>query len=216
MSIREIDLLLKEVYSDINYAGKALSKASQLSGEDFASSKHAKGIKDLQIILQEFQKKLSEEIGVDKKHHTVLSYLKKLLKEEYEGVFTYYSHSQQIKNNEVASIFSKFFSDEAEHAEIFFKEIRKLGGIPKIQISNIPFAEGIELEEIINTHEKGEREAIQLLEEAKYNINDPYYTKLFEKIIAEEKEHLKTLSELRAKWCTMERKKILAGKPTRN
>jgi bacterioferritin len=102
-----------------------------------------------------------------------------------------------IKSVAVEDIFKEIAVVEMKHAEEIAERSAYLGGIPTIKPD--PIFVGNDLEEMLKLDEKAEEEAI-LLYKTTIKIakeeDDVTTRRLFEKILAEEEEHIDTFSKL--------------------
>ena len=102
-----------------------------------------------------------------------------------------------IKSLVVEEIFKEIAITEMKHAEEIAERLAYLGGIPTIKPD--PIVVGSSLEEMLRLDEKAEEEAIILYKKtikAASGENDITTRRLFEKILAEEEEHIDTFSKL--------------------
>ena len=102
-----------------------------------------------------------------------------------------------IKSLVVEEVFKEIAITEMKHAEEIAERLAYLGGIPTIKPD--PIVVGSDLEEMLRLDEKAEEEAIILYKQtikAASDENDSTTRRLFEKILAEEEEHIDTFSKL--------------------
>lgn len=102
-----------------------------------------------------------------------------------------------IKGAVVEDIFKRIAITEMKHAEEIAERLSYLNGIPTIQPD--PIVVGSSLEQMLRLDEKAEEEAIILykktIKEATKD-GDTTTRRLFEKILAEEEEHIDTFGKL--------------------
>jgi bacterioferritin len=102
-----------------------------------------------------------------------------------------------IKSPAVEGIFKEIAVVEMKHAEEIAERLAYLGGTPTIKPD--PIFVGNDLEEMLKLDEKAEEEAVLLykttIKTAKEE-DDVTTRRLFEKILAEEEEHIDTFSKL--------------------
>jgi len=102
-----------------------------------------------------------------------------------------------IKGAVVEGIFKEIAITEMKHAEEIAERLTSLGGNPTIKPDLIVV--GSNLEEMLRLDEKAEEEAITLYKQTIKVANDEGDTttrRLFEKILAEEEEHIDTFGKL--------------------
>ena len=102
-----------------------------------------------------------------------------------------------IKSVAVEGIFKDIAITEMKHAEEIAERLAYLGGTPTTKPD--PIFVGSDLEEMLRLDEKAEEEAIRLYRTAIKVANDEddiTTRRLFEKILAEEEEHIDTFSKL--------------------
>ena len=195
--MRQIEILLKDVEADFDHIAKNLAKAGKEIAQNHEGNEYGNVVKRLETEVSKLKEIMAKEISVDEMQHTALYYLKRILASEYEGIFEYQSHARHTANERISDTFKKFCSDETEHAKMLVHEIRKLGGIPRVEIGKNTIEGEFKLNDLLDMHEKGEKESIKLLEEAQKQVHDSEYSYLFGKILLEEKDHLRVIKELR-------------------
>lgn len=102
-----------------------------------------------------------------------------------------------IRSVAVEDIFKEIAVVEMKHAEEIAERLAYLGGNPTIKPD--PIFVGSDLEEMLKLDEKVEEEAIRLYKttiKAARDEDDVTTRRLFEKILAEEEEHIDTFSKL--------------------
>ena len=102
-----------------------------------------------------------------------------------------------IKGAMVEDVFKEIAITEMKHAEEIAERLAYLGGTPTIKPD--PIVVGSSLEEMLRLDEKAEDEAISLYNKTikvASDENDTTTRRLFEKILAEEEEHIGTFSKL--------------------
>lgn len=102
-----------------------------------------------------------------------------------------------FKGAMVEGIFKEIAITEMKHAEEIAERLAYLGGTPTVKPD--PIFVGSSLEEMLRLDEKAEEEAIRLYNKtikAAREENDSTTRRLFEKILAEEEEHVDTFSKL--------------------
>jgi bacterioferritin len=102
-----------------------------------------------------------------------------------------------FKGAMVEDIFKEIAITEMKHAEEIAERLAYLGGTPTVKPD--PIFVGSSLEEMLRLDEKAEEEAIRLYNKtikAAREENDSTTRRLFEKILAEEEEHVDTFSKL--------------------
>jgi len=102
-----------------------------------------------------------------------------------------------IKGAVVEDIFKEIAIAEMKHAEEIAERLAYLGGTPTVQPD--PIFVGSTLEEMLRLDEKAEEEAIRLYNQTikvARDENDSTTRRLFERILAEEEEHIDTFSKL--------------------
>jgi bacterioferritin len=102
-----------------------------------------------------------------------------------------------IKGAMVEDVFKEIAITEMKHAEEIAERLAYLGGIPTIKPD--PIFVGSDLTEMLKLDEKAEEEAIRLYNQTikvASDEGDSTTRRLFEKILAEEEEHLDTFSKL--------------------
>ena len=102
-----------------------------------------------------------------------------------------------IKSVAVEGIFKEIAITEMKHAEEIAERLAYLGGNPTITPD--PIFVGSDLEEMLRMDEKAEEEAVALYKKTikvAQEEDDITTRRLFEKILAEEEEHIDTFSKL--------------------
>jgi bacterioferritin len=102
-----------------------------------------------------------------------------------------------IKSLVVEGVFKEIAITEMKHAEEIAERLAYFGGIPTVKPD--PIVVGSDLEEMLRLDEKVEEEAIILYKttiKVASDENDITTRRLFEKILAEEEEHIDTFSKL--------------------
>ena len=102
-----------------------------------------------------------------------------------------------IKSLVVEEVFKEIAITEMKHAEEIAERLAYLGGTPTVKPD--PIVVGSNLEEMLRLDEKAEEEAIILYKQTikvANDENDSTTRRLFEKILAEEEEHIDTFSKL--------------------
>jgi bacterioferritin len=102
-----------------------------------------------------------------------------------------------LKSLLVEGVLKEIAITEMKHAEEIAERLAYLGGIPTIKPD--PIVVGSDLEEMLRLDEKAEEEAIILYKttiKVASDENDITTRRLFEKILAEEEEHIDTFSKL--------------------
>ena len=102
-----------------------------------------------------------------------------------------------LKGAMVADVFKEIAITEMKHAEEIAERLAYLGGIPTLKPD--PIFVGSDLEEMLRLDEKAEEEAITLYRQTikvASDEGDSTTRRLFEKILAEEEEHIDTFSKL--------------------
>jgi bacterioferritin len=102
-----------------------------------------------------------------------------------------------IKSVAVEGIFKEIAVTEMKHAEEIAERLAYLGGTPTIKPD--PIFVGSDLEEMLKLDEKAEEEAVRLYKttiKVARDEDDVTTRRLFEKILAEEEEHIDTFSKL--------------------
>jgi len=102
-----------------------------------------------------------------------------------------------IKSLVVEGVLKEIAITEMKHAEEIAERLAYLGGIPTIKPD--PIVVGSNLEEMLRLDEKAEEEAIILYKQTikvASDEGDSTTRRLFEKILAEEEEHIDTFSKL--------------------
>jgi bacterioferritin len=102
-----------------------------------------------------------------------------------------------IKGAVVENVFKEIAIAEMKHAEEIAERLAYLGGVPTVQPD--PVFVGSSLEEMLRLDEKAEEEAIRLYNQTikvARDENDSTTRRLFERILAEEEEHIDTFSKL--------------------
>jgi bacterioferritin len=102
-----------------------------------------------------------------------------------------------IKGAVVEDVFKEIAITEMKHAEEIAERLAYLGGIPTVKPD--PVFVGSSLEEMLRLDEKAEEEAIRLYNQTikvASDEGDSTTRRLFEKILAEEEEHIDTFSKL--------------------
>ena len=102
-----------------------------------------------------------------------------------------------IKGVVVEGIFKEIAITEMKHAEEIAERLASLGGNPTIKPD--PIVVGSNLEEMLRLDQKAEEEAIILYKQTikvASNEGDSTTRRLFEKILAEEEEHVDTFGKL--------------------
>jgi bacterioferritin len=102
-----------------------------------------------------------------------------------------------IKGAMVEDVFKEIAITEMKHAEEIAERLAYLNGIPTVKPD--PIFVGSSLEEMLRLDEKAEEEAITLYKQTIKVANDEGDSttrRLFEKILAEEEEHIDTFSKL--------------------
>jgi bacterioferritin len=102
-----------------------------------------------------------------------------------------------IKSVAVEGIFKEIAVTEMKHAEEIAERLAYLGGTPTIKPD--PIFVGSDLEEMLKLDEKAEEEAVTLYKttiKVAREEDDVTTRRLFEKILAEEEEHVDTFSKL--------------------
>jgi rubrerythrin len=121
--------------------------------------------------------------------------LQRALRLEYRAIFLYRIHARALQNAEVKRLLTKFGEIESEHATLVAEKLTELGG--SITWS---FKPGEELKkplrQILEEHADGERAAIALYEAAIEENLGLEYDKLFSRLLRDEHDHLRMLTEL--------------------
>ncbi len=102
-----------------------------------------------------------------------------------------------IKGAMVEGVFKEIAITEMKHAEEIAERLAYLGGTPTIKPD--PIFVGSSLEEMLRLDEKAEEEAIRLYNQTikvARDEGDSTTRRLFERILAEEEEHIDTFSKL--------------------
>ncbi len=102
-----------------------------------------------------------------------------------------------IKGAMVEEIFKEIAITEMKHAEEIAERLAYLGGTPTLKPD--PIFVGSSLEEMLRLDEKAEEEAMRLYNktiQVASDEGDSTTRRLFEKILAEEEEHIDTFSKL--------------------
>ncbi len=102
-----------------------------------------------------------------------------------------------IQGAMVKDIFKEIAITEMKHAEEIAERLDYLGGTPTVKPD--PVFVGSSLEEMLRLDEKAEEEAIRLYNQTikvAKEENDSTTRRLFERILAEEEEHIDTFSKL--------------------
>jgi len=102
-----------------------------------------------------------------------------------------------IKGAVVSDVFKEIAIAEMKHAEEIAERLDYLGGVPTVKPD--PVFVGSTLEEMLRLDEKAEEEAIRLYNQTikvARDENDSTTRRLFERILAEEEEHIDTFSKL--------------------
>lgn len=102
-----------------------------------------------------------------------------------------------IKGAVAEDVFKEIAITEMKHAEEIAERLAYLGGTPTVKPD--PIFVGSSLEEMLRLDEKAEEEAIRLYNKTikvASEENDSTTRRLFEKILAEEEEHIDTFSKL--------------------
>jgi bacterioferritin len=102
-----------------------------------------------------------------------------------------------IKGAVVEDVFKEIAITEMKHAEEIAERLAYLGGIPTVKPD--PVFVGSSLEEMLRLDEKAEEEAIRLYNQTikvARDEGDSTTRRLFEKILAEEEEHIDTFGKL--------------------
>ena len=102
-----------------------------------------------------------------------------------------------LKGAMVADVFKEIAITEMKHAEEIAERLAYLGGIPTLKPD--PIFVGSDLEEMLRLDEKAEEEAITLYRQTikvAGDEGDSTTRRLFERILAEEEEHIDTFSKL--------------------
>jgi len=102
-----------------------------------------------------------------------------------------------IKGAMVEDVFKEIAITEMKHAEEIAERLAYLNGIPTVKPD--PIFVGSSLEEMLRLDEKAEEEAITLYKTTIKVANDEGDSttrRLFERILAEEEEHIDTFSKL--------------------
>ena len=102
-----------------------------------------------------------------------------------------------IKGAMVEDVFKEIAITEMKHAEEIAERLVYLGGTPTAKPD--PIFVGSNLEEMLRLDEKAEEEAIRLYKttiKAASDEGDSTTRRLFEKILAEEEEHIDTFGKL--------------------
>jgi bacterioferritin len=102
-----------------------------------------------------------------------------------------------IKGAMVEDVFKEIAITEMKHAEDIAERLNYLGGSPTLKPD--PIVVGSDLEEMLRLDEKAEEEAITLYKQTikvARDEGDVTTRRLFEKILAEEEEHIDTFGKL--------------------
>jgi bacterioferritin len=102
-----------------------------------------------------------------------------------------------IQGAMVQDVFKEIAITEMKHAEEIAERLDYLGGTPTVKPD--PIFVGSSLEEMLRLDEKAEEEAIRLYNQTikvAKEENDSTTRRLFERILAEEEEHIDTFSKL--------------------
>jgi bacterioferritin len=102
-----------------------------------------------------------------------------------------------VKGAVVEGIFKEIAVTEMKHAEEIAERLASLGGVPTITPDMVVV--GSSLEQMLRLDEKAEEEAIMLYRKtikAAADEGDITTRRLFEKILAEEEEHIDTFGKL--------------------
>jgi bacterioferritin len=102
-----------------------------------------------------------------------------------------------IQGAMVQDVFKEIAITEMKHAEEIAERLDYLGGTPTVKPN--PVFVGSSLEEMLKLDEKAEEEAIRLYNQTikvAKEENDSTTRRLFERILAEEEEHIDTFSKL--------------------
>jgi bacterioferritin len=102
-----------------------------------------------------------------------------------------------IQGAVVEDVFKEIAITEMKHAEEIAERLAYLGGTPTLKPD--PIVVGLSLEEMLRLDEKAEEEAIRLYNQTikvARDENDSTTRRMFEKILAEEEEHIDTFGKL--------------------
>ncbi len=102
-----------------------------------------------------------------------------------------------VRSVAVEGVFKEIAITEMKHAEEIAERLAYLGGNPTIKPD--PIFVGSDLEEMLRLDEKAEEEAVLLYKttiKVARDEDDVTTRRLFEKILAEEEEHIDTFSKL--------------------
>jgi len=129
------------------------------------------------------------------KREKAIQVLQKALRLEYRAIFLYRIHARAIRDSEVRKLLTEFGNIESEHATLVAEKLTELGGT-----ISWSFKPGEELKkpllQILEEHAEGERTAISLYEAAIEENLGQEYDRLFARLLADERDHLKMLTEV--------------------
>jgi bacterioferritin len=102
-----------------------------------------------------------------------------------------------LESPAIREIFKKVAIEEMKHAETFAERLDFLGGVPTTKPA--PIMVGGDLRKMIQDDLDAEKEAVEMYREAisiATEVNDPVTRLMYEEILENEEEHLKTFDDL--------------------
>ncbi|NIS74409.1 MAG: hypothetical protein GTO08_03855 [Deltaproteobacteria bacterium] len=159
------DIILGEIKELLDTLSERVEKASKVIGEEKT--------KDIELLdhLKEIgsrakgdSTKMVDFQGEGIANYDVVKFLNTMLKVEYQGIFDYNLHAENIQDEKLKERFRKFGAMEIEHARMLCQLIRKLGGSPKPTSAHLRRQSPTSMKEMIERHLEGEKKAIELCE----------------------------------------------------
>ncbi|NIO15862.1 MAG: hypothetical protein GTN70_02495 [Deltaproteobacteria bacterium] len=191
------DIVLGEIKDLLEALAEKADKAKDLLGGDKLKDpdlldllgKIGSRAKDDSVRMGDFQ---GEGIAT----YDVVKFLNTMLKVEYQGIFDYNLHAENIHDEYLRERFRKFGATEIEHARMLCQLIRKLGGTPKPSSGHLRRQTPTTIKEMIERHLEGEKKAIELCEKGLNVFTSPELTWALGTIRLDEIDHSRELNAI--------------------
>lgn len=162
-------------------------------------------IKDLELLdmlkkigarARDDSEKMKEFQGEGVANYDVVKFLNTMLKVEYQGIFDYNIHAENIQDEALRERFRRFGAMEIQHARMLCQLIRKLGGTPRPTSAHLRREYPQTLKEMIERHLEGEKKAIELCEKGLNVFSMPEMQWALGTIRLDELDHSKELNAI--------------------
>lgn len=159
------DIILGEIKDLLDTLAERVDKATGVFEEEKMKDLELVDLlKKIASIAKDDSVKMEDFQGEGIANYDVVKFLNTMLKVEYQGIFDYNLHAENIQDEHLRERFRKFGAMEIEHARMLCQLIRKLGGTPKPTSAHLRRQSPTSMKEMIERHLEGEKKAIELCE----------------------------------------------------